>query len=112
MTPRTRGGSKQGTGVGAVVGADFPQLQTFFRAYLHEDLEEEYGTARAAMETFRHDLRPAARKALAAECGRLQALVADMPLDAIRQLIAGGFRSAWQPSRRSDVIQLLAAGQD
>jgi len=86
----------------------YPALSAFARAYLHEDLEAEHGTAEAALDAFLAATRPAERKALAAEAVRLGRRIADWPVARVRELLRDELGAAWWPSRAAEVRHLLA----
>lgn len=91
-----------------VQGGAFPHLETFFRGYLHEDMEVEHGSVEAAFEAFLRDVPLADRAAVAAEGDRLAAAIEGLSLDRLRVLLTSTFRSAWHPARKAEVSSLAA----
>lgn len=86
----------------------YPALSAFARAYLHEDLEAEHGTAEAALDAFLSAARPTEKKALAAEATRLGRRIADRPVSRVRELLRDELGAAWWPARAAEVRRLLA----
>jgi hypothetical protein len=90
----------------------YPALSEFARAYLHEELEREHGSAEAALEAFLAAAAPAERSAVAREAARLGRRLAGWPVARVRELVRDELGSAWWPARAADVRRLLArAGQ-
>ena len=85
----------------------YPHLARFFRGYLHEDFVAEHGSAPKALAAFRADLSPADRAALDTECTHMGEALQRVPFAEIRRLIGEGFRSAWNPAARAEVMALL-----
>ena len=71
-----------------ISAADFPALRDFLRGYFHQDLADEYGSAKGAAAQFRQDADEAQRKALAEEWARFLARMQGQPLDAINHALA------------------------
>jgi hypothetical protein len=89
---------------------DFPVLEEFLHAYLHEDFLVEYGSPEAARQVFLADASLDERHALAAECRRFNELIAGQPVGVVRRILAHDFGSAWWPARTRDVVGLLDPG--
>ena len=86
---------------------DFPVLEEFLHAYLHEDFQVEYGSPEAARQVFLADASRDERHALADECARFTELISGQPVGVVRRVLAHDFGSAWWPARASDVMSLL-----
>jgi CdiI immunity protein len=82
--------------------ADYPALQEFVPAYLHQDFGEEYGSAVNAVTAFLADARGDQILQVKDEWRKLHGMLAGRPLgewqSALRQL--GG---AWQPESEQEV---------
>ena len=85
----------------------YPILRAFARGYLHEDLEAEHGTPRAALEAFLAAAKPAERRAVAREAARLDRRIAGWPVARVRDLLRDELGCAWWPARASEVRALL-----
>jgi hypothetical protein len=84
----------------------FPALERVFSGYLHEDYAAEYGSAEAALRTFRDDASPAEWRRFQREAKRFVALAADRDFDDVRTLI-GQLGSRWTPPSRDALMTLL-----
>jgi CdiI immunity protein len=71
-----------------ISAADFPALRDFLRGYFHQDLADEYGSAKGAAEQFRQDADEAQRKALTEEWARFLVRMRGQPLGAINHALA------------------------
>jgi hypothetical protein len=88
--------------------AQFAVLRAFFRGYLHRDVALVHGSAGAAAAEFVREANAGERDALVGEWSRFVALVADLPLIAVRQAFAV-MGAAWEPATAEDVRELNRA---
>jgi hypothetical protein len=79
--------------------ADFPVLREFLRGYLHQDMQEEYGSVEDAAKRFSRDADAEQRQAAAEEWRRLTAHFKDRSLAELNRALTRELGSA----------QLLAA---
>src|SRR5260221_14383094 len=73
---------------------EFPALREFLRGYLHEDLEDEYGSPQGAAEQFVQDADPKQRAAVAEEWSALLQRSRNFTLDQVNQTLQQ-LGSAW-----------------
>lgn len=75
---------------------DFPALRAFLRGYLHQDMQDEYGSAENAAKQFWRDADAEQRKATAQEWKKLTAQFKDRPLPELNRALTGDLGSAQQ----------------
>ena len=80
----------------------FPALREFLRGYLHEDLEDEYGSPEGAARQFWQDADQDQRKQVAEEWSRLMTETKRLSLDQTNQLLQK-IGSAWSFDSREDL---------
>lgn len=76
--------------------ANFPALREFLRGYMHQDMQEEYGSAENAAKQFWRDADAEQRRATAQEWNRLTAQFKDRPLPELNRTLTGDLGSAQQ----------------
>jgi hypothetical protein len=76
--------------------SEFPVLKEFFSGYLHEDFNDEYGSAASAARAFRGDASPEESAQARQEWARLRKILAARPLSEAQTSLQklGG---AWRP---------------
>jgi CdiI immunity protein len=92
-----RGHSKKGV---TIAPADFPALVEFFAAYLHQDFNDEYGSAAAAAKQYLGDATPQEVEGVRAEWARLRTTLAGRPLSEVQSAF-GKLGAAWRPDSQS-----------
>jgi hypothetical protein len=93
----------------ALSAGDVPALAAFARAYLHQDVLVEHGSAAEAVRAFCHDAAPPERAALATDFARLITAAADLPAAAITRWFHDDLGAAWAPDSFDDLVELGAA---
>jgi hypothetical protein len=75
---------------------EFPALKEFFSGYLHEDFNDEYGSAASAARAFRGDASPEESAQACQEWAKLRKLLTGRPMAEIQTSLEklGG---AWRP---------------
>ena len=75
---------------------EFPTLREFFSGYLHEDFNDEYGSAAAAARAFRGDASPEESAQAGQEWARLRKILTGQSMPEIQSSLQklGG---AWRP---------------
>ena len=93
----------------AMPGADaLPQLRSFARAYLHQDLAVESGSAVSAARAWVASASAAERAAMAEELTRASAVMAALSLPAARRFVERDLGAAWVPASRAELAEVLA----
>jgi len=82
--------------------ADFPALQEFLPAYLHEDFGEEYGSAAGALQAFLEDASGDQILQLKEEWTRFRRVFEHVSLEA-RQAALVALGSAWRPETEAEL---------
>jgi CdiI immunity protein len=88
---------------------DVPALADFVRAYLHQDVLVEHGSAAEAVRAFCRDASRAEATALVRDFARLITTAADWPVAAVTRLFRDDLGAAWAPESFDDLVQLAAA---
>jgi hypothetical protein len=88
--------------------ADVPSLASFARAYLHQDMGREYGSADEAVAAFCRDVNDAERQALAYDVQRLTIVAASWRLNRLADFFQDELRAAWAPESIEDLDRLFA----
>ncbi len=104
MTPRK---AAPRTGEPALSPASFPQLESFFSGYLHEDFVAEYGSPEGALRAWRMDASAKENQQLDGEAARLIAAAGRLPFDTIADFVRGSLGSAWRPPDARRLERLL-----
>jgi hypothetical protein len=75
---------------------EFPALKEFFSGYLHEDFNDEYGSAASAARVFRGDASPEESAQAGHEWARLRKILAGRSISEVQTSLQklGG---AWRP---------------
>ena len=76
--------------------ADFPSLRDFLRGYLHQDMQDQYGSVENAAKQFSRDADAEQRRAAAKEWKRLRAQFKDRPLSEFNRALTQELGSAQQ----------------
>ena len=76
--------------------SEFPALKEFFSAYLHEDFNDEYGSAASAARAFRGDASPEESAQARQEWAKLRKILTGRSIQEIQTALQklGG---AWRP---------------
>jgi hypothetical protein len=101
----TSGKKKRGARKSA---ADFPALREFFSGYLHQDFQEEYGSAAGAAKAFRNDASDSEIEAVRREWKAWRAGLDQASADEIAQA-ARKLGAAWQPEVFEDLERVATA---
>jgi CdiI immunity protein len=89
--------------------ADLPALAAFARAYLHEDLIAEYGSAPKAAAAFAQDASADERRQLLADLNRLLHALAHYPANRAARYFTKELHASWSPGSADDVRSLVTA---
>jgi hypothetical protein len=92
-----RGHPKKGV---TIALADFPALAEFFAAYLHQDFNDEYGSAANAVKQYLGDATPQEAQSVRAEWARLRSTLTGRPLGEVQSAI-GKLGASWRPDSQS-----------
>lgn len=86
---------------------EFPVLKEFFSGYLHEDFNDEYGSAASAARAFRGDASPEESAQACQEWAKLRKLLTGRPIPEIQTSLEklGG---AWRPQDLAEFHSLDA----
>jgi len=101
----TSGKKKPGAGKSAV---DFLALREFFSGYLHQDFQDEYGSAAGAVKAFRNDASEAEIEAVRREWKAWRTGLGKASGDEIAQA-ARKLGAAWQPEVLKDLDHVETA---
>ena len=101
----TSGKKKRGAGKSA---ADFPALREFFSGYLHQDFQDEYGSAAGAAKAFRNDASETEIEAVRCEWKAWRAGLGKASTDEIAEA-ARKLGAAWQPQTLEDLDRVETA---
>jgi hypothetical protein len=85
---------------------DVPALAGFARAYLHQDVLIEHGSAAEAVRAFCRDSTEPEQTALTSDFGRLIAAAADWPPAALAHWFRDNLGAAWSPESFDEVVAL------
>jgi hypothetical protein len=88
--------------------ADFPALRGFFSGYLHQDFQDEYGSAAGAAKAFRDDASDSEIETVRREWKAWRAGLDQASADEIAQA-ARKFGAAWQPEAFEDLERVETA---
>jgi hypothetical protein len=92
---------------------DFPALQEFLSAYLHQDFAEEYGSAAEAVKAFLAEASGDEIQDVKDEWSRLRRLLAARALGEVQTAIRR-LGAAWQPADEAEwkgVDEILSGSQ-
>ena len=89
----TRQKKKKAAGFDA---SEFPVLQEFFSGYLHEDFNDEYGSAASAARAFRGDASPEESAQARLEWAKLRKILTGRSMPEI-QISLEKMGGAWRP---------------
>ena len=87
--------------------AEFSDLRSFLRGYLHQDMREEYGSPEAAAREFCSDASGDEHAAVAAQWSRFLAHTSGQSLEAINRILTGPLGSSYTLSE-DDMNRLTA----
>jgi hypothetical protein len=88
--------------------SELPNLTAFVRAYLHEDVVAEHGTATGAADAFARDASSAERQALTRELERVVRALDTRPAAEVTRFFSDTLRAGWTPSSRQELRLLIA----
>ena len=83
---------------------DFPVLRDFLRGYFHEDWNDEYGSAREAVEQFCRDAGKASAAKLAVEWDELNRISGRRLGTTVEFL--GNLGGAWNPTSEDELDEI------
>ena len=89
--------------------SEVPNLTAFVRAYLHEDVVAEHGSATAAAQAFARDASAAERQALTRELERVARALDTRSAAELSHFFNDTLHAAWAPSSRQELRLLIAA---
>ncbi|HEY1469976.1 MAG TPA: contact-dependent growth inhibition system immunity protein [Candidatus Acidoferrum sp.] len=92
---------------------DYPALQEFFPAYLHEDFAEEYESAVEAVKEFLAEASGDEIQNVRDEWLRLRKALADRSFAEVQSAV-GSLGAAWQPANKAEwksVDEILSGSQ-
>ncbi len=93
----------------ATVSPDqFPALREFLRGYFHQDLDDEYGSPKAAARQFWRDADQKQRTAVAEEWSKLLKGTEQLSLDQTNQLLQK-LGSSWTFDTRDEIHDIAKA---
>jgi hypothetical protein len=75
---------------------EFPVLKEFFSGYLHEDFNDEYGSATSAARAFRGDASPEESAQAREEWAKLRQILTGRPIQEV-QISLQKLGGAWRP---------------
>jgi len=101
----TSGKKKPGAGKSAT---DFPALREFFSGYLHQDFQDEYGSAAGAAKAFRDDASETEIEAVRCEWKAWRAGLGKASTGKIARA-ARKLGAAWQPGVFEDLDSVETA---
>ena len=101
----TSGKKKPGAGKSA---ADFPALREFFSGYLHQDFQDEYGSAAGAAKAFRNDASESEIIAVRRECQAWRAGLGKASPHEIAEA-ARELGAAWRPQTLEELDDVETA---
>ena len=87
--------------------AEVPSLAAFARAYLHQDMGHEYGSADDAVAAFCRDASDVERQALADDVRRLTTEAGSWRLNRLADFFQDELRAAWAPESIEDLDRLF-----
>jgi len=87
--------------------SDFSDLRSFLRGYLHQDMQDEYGSPEAAAREFCSDASGDEHAAVAEQWLRFLDYTRGQPLEAINRILTGPLGSSHALSE-NDVARLSA----
>jgi contact-dependent growth inhibition (CDI) system CdiI-like immunity protein len=93
--------------------SDFPALQEFLPAYLHEDFAEEYESADEAVKEFLTEASGDEIQNVRDEWLRLRKMLADRPFTEVQSVVRS-LGAAWQPANEAEwksVDEILSGSQ-
>jgi hypothetical protein len=91
----------------AFPASDFSDLRSFLRGYLHQDMQEEYGSPEAAAREFCSDASGEERAAVAGQWSKFLAHTTGQSLEAVNRILTGPLGSSYALSE-DDVVRLSA----
>jgi hypothetical protein len=92
----------------AIAPEDFPTLQEFFAAYLHQDFRNEYGSATKAAKQYMKDAAPDQVQSLRQDWQRFRQKLSGQRLPTIQSAIRK-LGAAWLPDSEAALVQLDSA---
>ena len=76
--------------------SDFPALKEFFSGYLHEDFNDEYGSAAIAARAFRGDASPEESAQASVEWAKLRKILTGRSIQEVQTLLQN-LGGSWRP---------------
>jgi hypothetical protein len=101
--------SRKGAAPTTLSAVAFPQLESFFSGYLHEDYLVEYGSPEGALRAWRLDTSPRESQQLDREAERLLQAAATLPFDDVAAFVRRALGSSWRPSDKARLQKLFTA---
>lgn len=93
-SPNPAAPKKAKTAAQSFSAADFPELRSFLRGYLHQDMKDEYGSPEEAAREFCSDAGDDERAAVAEQWTRFVNQTHGMPLDQVNRILTGPLGSS------------------
>ena len=88
--------------------SELSNLTAFARAYLHEDVLAEYGSALAAADAFARDASSSECQAVTRELERVARALDGRSAAEMSEFFSEKLRAGWTPSSRQQLRQLIA----
>jgi len=89
--------------------AAFPQLESFFSDYLHEEFLVEYGSPEGALRAWRLNASTRENQQFDHEVERLMDAASKLPFGDVAAFVRRDLGSAWRPSDSARLQKLFAA---
>jgi hypothetical protein len=87
--------------------SELPTLRAFARAYLHEDLIAEHGSAGEAAAAFAREASATERAQLVHELERLERITAAWPVARLARFFNDRLGAAWAPTSLAEIRAIL-----
>jgi hypothetical protein len=94
--------------VPALSAAAFPQLESFFSGYVHEDFLVDYGSPEGALRTWRLSASAKETQQFDREAEALLDAASKLPFDTIAAFVRRDLGSTWRPSDVARLQKLFA----
>jgi hypothetical protein len=92
----------------ALSSGAFPQLESFFSDYLHDEFLVEYGSPEGALRAWRLTASTKESQQFDREAERLLEAASAMPFETIAAFVRRGLGSSWRPSDKARLQKLFA----
>ncbi len=93
----------------ALSAAAFPQLESFFSGYLHDEFQVDYGSPEGALRAWRSNASARESQQFDREVEKLLEAASTLPFDTVAAFVRRDLGSAWRPSDPARLKKLFAA---